>query len=273
MATDSDTDARFAGSIPALYEQYFGPLLFEPYAADLAARFGDLQQGVVIELAAGTGVVTRALLKTLAPAVRLVATDLNPAMLTMAASLVSSPALTWQQVDAQHLPFDDASAEAIACQFGVMFFPDKTASHREVLRVLRPGGRYVFNVWDSLAHNEASLIGARAVAALFPDDPPRFIERTPFGYCDLAAIRRDVESAGFRRLSIETVGKVSRAPSAEHFAIGLCKGTPLRNEIEARDAARLDEATAAVTRALVARFGSGAFDNAMSAHVVTAFRD
>jgi ubiquinone/menaquinone biosynthesis C-methylase UbiE len=267
----SATDARFAGSIPAIYDQYLVPLLFEPYAADLAARWGELKQGVLVEIAAGTGVVTRALNAALSPGVKLVATDLNEGMLKLGASQVSGPRVTWQQADAQKLPFDDASADGVVCQFGVMFLPDKLAGYREARRILRPGGRYVFNVWNRLEQNEVSDIMSRAVAALFPDDPPRFMARTPFGYFDVAAIRAELEMAGFHRIEIETVEKVSRTSSAEHAAIGLCQGTPLRSEIEARDPARLEEATAAATAALRSRFGDGALDNRMSAHVTTAF--
>jgi SAM-dependent methyltransferase len=264
------TDATFAGSVPVIYDQYLVPLLFEPYAQDLAARLGDLKQGKLIEIAAGTGVVTRALTKALPSAVQIVATDLNEGMLRVGASRASGPSVTWRQADAQNLPFEDASADALVCQFGVMFLPDKQAGYREARRVLGPAGRYIFNVWDRLDQNEVSQIVTRAVAALFPDNPPLFFERTPFGYFDTAAIRAALESAGFGRIAIETVEKVSRARSAESAAMGLCQGTPLRGEIEARDPARLNEATVAATEALVARFGHASFDNRMCAHVVTA---
>jgi len=265
------SDARFAGSIPAIYDEYLVPLLFEPYARDLAARFGDLESGELLEIAAGTGAVTSELAKALSPSVRIVATDLNEAMLRVGASRVSRPVLTWQQADAQQLPFAAASFDALVCQFGVMFLPDKQAGYREALRVLRPNGRFVFNVWDQLERNEVSRIVTDAVAGLFPDDPPRFFERTPFGYFDPATIQRQLELAGFQRVAIETVECVSRAVSAEHVAVGLCTGTPLRTEIEARNPAGLDAASSAATRALSARFGAGAFDNRMSALVVTAW--
>jgi ubiquinone/menaquinone biosynthesis C-methylase UbiE len=268
----NETDVRFAGSIPGIYERYLVPLLFEPYARDLAARVADLKQGTLVELAAGTGAVTRALLEALPSAVRIVATDLNEAMLSVGASRAASPSVTWRQADAQQLPFEDASVDALVCQFGVMFFPDKPASYREAVRVLRPSGRYVFNVWNRVEENEVTLIAGRVVASLFPADPPRFMERTPFGYFDVALIREQLQTAGFARVAIETVEKVSTAAAAEHAARGLCQGTPMRSEIEARDAARLEEVTAAVTQALVKRFGDGPFDNRMSAHVVSAWR-
>jgi ubiquinone/menaquinone biosynthesis C-methylase UbiE len=269
MAT---ADAVFTGSIPAIYEQYLVPLLFEPYAEDIAQRLADVRSGVVLELAAGTGAVTRALLKALAPTVRIIATDLNEAMLRQGETHANAASVTWQQADAQKLPFEDAAVDAIVCQFGVMFMPDKPLAYREARRVLRPGGRYVFNVWGSLQDNEMSDVVARAVASVFPQDPPRFFARTPFGYYDADAIRQDLTAGGFTEIEIETVDKVSRAPSAAEVALGLCKGTPLRGEIEARAAARLDEVTDVATAALTARYGAAAFDNRMRAHVVTAHR-
>lgn len=265
-------DADFAGSIPAIYEQYLVRPLFEPYARDLARRLANVQSGVVLELAAGTGVVTRTLAATLLPQVRIIATDLNQDMLARAASHSASARVQFQQADAQRLPFEDATADVVLAQFGVMFFPDKVAAHREVLRVLRPTGHYLFNVWDRLEANEASQIVAQVVAAEFPDDPPAFIERTPFGYWDVAAIRADLTAAGFERISIETMRTVSAPSSVAEFAIGLCTGTPLRREIEMRAASRLEEISAACVRALQARFGTGDFENPMSAHIVSAWR-
>ena len=266
------TDAKFAGSVPELYEQYLVPLLFEPYAEDLARRLSDLSLGTVVEVAAGTGVVTRAMSKALPTGVRILATDLNEGMLKIAASRSTAPSISFQQADAQHLPFSDGFADVIACQFGIMFVPSKAAAYREAMRVLAPGGRLLFNTWDNVARNEVTDIVARAVREVFPDDPPRFIERTPFGYYDADAIRAELQTAGFGRIEIETVEKVSQAPSAEYVAIGLCQGTPLRGEIEARGAPGLAVATAAARAALQTRYGDGPFENCMSALVVTAHR-
>lgn len=268
----SATDARFAGSIPEIYEKHLVPLLFEPYALDLARRLSDLRSGTLIEVAAGTGAVTRALLDAL-PGVRVVATDLNEGMVRIGARLVHGPGVTWQQADAQALPFEAATASAVVCQFGIMFMPDKVAAHREARRVLVPGGRYLFNVWDRLEKNPVSEAVNRAVASAFPQDPPRFFERTPFGHFDPLVIRSELESAGFSRVQLEEVDKATLAPSAEHAAIGLCQGTPLRSEIEARAPARLAEVTAIATRALEEQFGEGPLENRMRALVITAFRD
>lgn len=266
----TNVDARFEGSVPELYDQHLGPLLFVPYADELAARLADVRGGRLLETAAGTGIVTTAVARGLADGARLVATDLNPGMLEVARRRVQHPAVSFQVVDAQSLPFEDASFDAVYCQFGVMFFPDRIKGFREARRVLAAGGRYVFSVWGSLEANEATLVVGQCVAKLFPDDPPRFLERTPFGYFEPARIRADLASAGFSNVTIDHVDIETTAPSAEIVAMGICKGTPLRNEIEQRAKERLEEVTESSRRALVARFGSGAFANRMRAVVVTA---
>jgi SAM-dependent methyltransferase len=268
----SATDAAFAGSIPAIYERYLGPLLFQPYAEDMASRLHDVAQGRILETAAGTGIVTRTMVKTLPPGVEVLATDLNQAMLDLAAARLQAPNLKWQQADAQSLPFGDAAFDVVVCQFGVMFFPDKQGAYREALRVLKPGGRFQFNVWDTLERNPVSRIVADTATGLFPDDPPRFFERVPFGYADPDRIRSELQQAGFGGVEIEIVEKVSHAPSPREPATGLCQGTPLRAEIEARAAGRLDEITDRAAEALASRFGSSSIENRMSAIVVTARR-
>jgi len=266
------TDAAFAGSIPAVYEQYLGSLLFQPFAEDLAARLRGIARGRILETAAGTGIVTRMLAKTLPPEVEIMATDLNQAMLDLAQTKLQAPNVTWRQADAQTLPFEDGFCDAVVCQFGVMFFPDKQGAYREALRVLKPDGVFLFNVWDSLDANQMSRVVSDQAIALFPDDPPRFIERTPFGYFHEDAIRGELQRAGFKTVTIERVEKTSQAPSARHAAMGLVQGTPLRAELETRAPGRLDEITDKAAAALVDRFGNGGFENRMRALVVLARR-
>jgi ubiquinone/menaquinone biosynthesis C-methylase UbiE len=268
----STTDAAFAGSIPVLYEQYLGSLLFQPFADDLARRLKDVTSGRVLETAAGTGIVTRAMAAALPPQVEIVATDLNEAMLDLAQTKLQAPNVTWRQTDAQALPFDDSSFDAVVCQFGVMFFPDKESAFREALRVLKPGGRFLFNVWDRLDANQVSKAVSDQVIEMFPEDPPRFIERTPFGYFDEDRILGELELAGFETIGFESVDKVSRAPSARDVAVGLTQGTPLRGELEARAPGRLDEITEKVAQALARQFGDASIENRMRALVVTAQR-
>jgi ubiquinone/menaquinone biosynthesis C-methylase UbiE len=266
----TNVDAVFAGSIPALYDKHLGPLIFEPYAADLARRLADLKAGAVLEIAAGTGIVTRALVRALPTDVSLVATDLNQAMLDHAAVQDSTSGVSWQQADAQVLPFPDARFDAVVCQFGVMFFPDKPKAFREARRVLKPRGRYVFNVWDGLAHNEVPDLVTSAVAELFPNDPPQFLARTPYGYHDKDSIVGQLSRAGFTDIAVETVTNRSVAPTARDAVIGFVQGSPLRSEIEARDASRLAEATEAAAAKVRARFGDGPVDGKIQAHVFTA---
>ena len=263
-------DNDFGGSVAELYESCMVPLLFEPYAADLANRLRGRHCTHVLEIGAGTGAVTRALADALPPETSIVATDLNPAMLQQAAAVATGRAIEWRQADAAHLPFADASFDAAVCQFAAMFFPDKPRAFSEVRRVLRPGGLFVFNVWDRLSENEIAEIVTDALASMFPDDPPQFLARTPYGYHDGDRIARDLSEAGFRaRPQIDTIAARSRAASARMAAFAFCQGTPLRTEIEARGANRLEEATAVAEAALTARFGAGGVDGHMQAHVVT----
>jgi ubiquinone/menaquinone biosynthesis C-methylase UbiE len=263
-------DTVFSGSIPTIYDNYLGPLIFEPYAQDLANRLSALNPERVLETAAGTGIVTRALLRSLSAGASVVATDLNQPMLDHAAKQVSSSRLSWQKADAQALPFPDGTFDAVICQFGVMFFPDKQKAYREARRMLKPGGRFIFNVWDRIEHNEFADLVTTAVAEMFAGDPPRFLARTPHGYHDKQAVIAEVKSAGFGNVAVETVTRRSVAPSCRDPAIGYCQGTPLRNEIEARDANRLVEATEAAASKISARFGNGPVDGMIQAHVITA---
>lgn len=264
------SDATFAGSIPELYERYLVPMIFAFYADDLAARVAALGPASVLELACGTGVVTRRLAAALPASTRIVATDLNQAMLDHAMSTGTSRAVAWRQADAQALPFDDASFDVVACQFGAMFFPDKPRAFAEMRRVLRPGGALVANVWDGIENNEFADVATQVLARMFPDDPPRFLARTPHGYHDVAAIARDLASGGFTAAArIDTIQACSVAGSALDGAVAYCQGTPLRSEIEARRPGALADATAAVAAALAERFGDGAISGRIQAHVIT----
>jgi ubiquinone/menaquinone biosynthesis C-methylase UbiE len=257
------SDTAFAGSIPELYDTHFVPLIFEPYAADLARRIAALAPARVLETAAGTGVVTRALARALPAGTELVATDLNQPMLDRAAAVGTARPVQWRQADALQLPFEDASFDVVACQFGAMFFPDKPRGYAEARRVLRPGGAFVFNVWDRIEDNEFADTVTATLARLFPDDPPRFMARTPHGYYDRTTIARDLASGGFTAAPrFDTLTARSRAESARDVAVAYCQGTPLRNEIEARDASRLDEATEVAAEAIARRFGGRAVEGA-----------
>ncbi len=270
MATE---DSVFAGTIPAIYGRFLAPMIFEPYAQEIAERLKRLHPKTVLEIAAGTGVLTRAIAATLGPAVRIVATDINQPMLDLAMKAQGADGrIAWKQADGLALPFEDRSFDAVACQFGVMFFPDKVKGYGEAHRVLRQGGRYIFSVWDKLGSNEFVTAVSEVLAALFPADPPRFMERTPHGYYNLDAIGLELKAAGFTTVHFETVDHISRAASALDGATGYCQGNPLRGEIEARAPGKLAAVTDKVAAALQEQFGHGPIQGRIRAHIVTAVR-
>lgn len=265
----SGNDTRFGDAVAAFYQQHLVPLIFAPYAVDLAARIVRVPTASVLELAAGTGVLTRELAARLAPGTHLVATDLNESMLAVAQAQETARKVEWRQADAMALPFADASFEAVVCQFGVMFFPDKVHAFAGMRRVLRPGGTLWFSVWDRIEANEFAQVVSETVGAMFPDDPPRFLERLPHGYCSTEVIARDLALAGFAEpAAFETVTAVSRAATPGIAALAYCQGTPLRGEIEARDPRGLQTATAAAAEAIAARFGTGPVEGRIQAVVV-----
>ena len=265
-----DTDKVFSGSIPKLYEACLVPLIFEPYAVDMANRLAARSPTRVLELAAGTGVVTRHLASVLHESVSLIATDLNQPMLDMASAIGTRRPVEWRQADAMHLPFQDGTFDAVLCQFGVMFFPEKSKAFSEARRVLRSGGVFVFSVWDRIDENEFADTVTTALESPFPGDPPRFLARIAHGYYDRPTIERDLANGGFMTVpQITTVAARSRAKSPQVPAVAYCQGTPLRNEIEARDASRLGQATDIAAEALARRFGRGPVDGKIQAHIVT----
>jgi SAM-dependent methyltransferase len=249
----------------AAYDEYLVPAVFRPYADDLASRVARHQPRVVLELAAGTGVLTRAMMASL-PGARVTATDLNVAMVDVGSAQV--PGATWRQADAMQLPFGDASFDLVACQFGVMFFPDRPATYAEVARVLRPGGHFLFNCWGPLATHDVEATVLEALAEIFPDDPPSFLARVPHGYHDVDRVAADLTTAAFGGVHVETVELDCMGRSAADLARGYCRGTPLRAEIEARG--DLEATTSAVATALEHRFGSGPVVGRMAALVVSA---
>src|SRR5215470_13589280 len=261
----AETDV-FKHSTPALYDRYMGPLLFEPYAKHVAEGVAAWRPESILETAAGTGIVTRAVQLAAAEAT-IVATDINPGVVDFAAQRETSERVSFQQADAQDLPFEDASFDVVLCLFGVMFFPDKVRANAEARRVLRPGGRYVQVTFDRLDLNPIPLAAGKAVASLFADDP-RYMERGPFSYTDAGLVARDLRSAGFEAVEVETV-ELSSPVTACDAACGIVLGSPFRVEIERLDDSALERATAAVERALQPWDGKTA---PMSAHIATAIR-
>ncbi len=268
--TGAATDKVFAGAIPKIYQMFLVPLIFQPYADDLARRLASRPVRRVLEIAAGTGVATRALASTLLAGAEIVATDLNQAMLDHAAVIGTQRPVEWRRADAMQLPFADGAFDAVVCQFGAMFFPDKAKAFAEARRVLCKGGVFLFNVWDRIEENGFADAVTAALGSIFPDDPPRFLARMPHGYHDKAAIVRDLAQGGFQASpDIVTIAERSRADSPRIPAVAFCQGTPLRSEIDTRDPSRLGEATDAAEREIGRRYGVLAVEAGMQAHVVS----
>lgn len=266
----SNANVAFVGSIPEKYDRYLGTFYFEPYAADLVDRLTLKENAAVLEVACGTGIVTRQLRNRLPASGRLVATDLNPDMLAFARKKFSTgETIEWQQADAQNLPFADDSFDAVVCQFGVMFFPDKELAFKEALRVLRPGGVYLFNVWDAMEENEATGIAVNKIASFFEQDPPTFYQ-TPFGFHDAEVIQAMLQKAGFRDVKVSRVTLVSRSNSASDAAKGLVEGTPMLVALRERGVTDPSAITAAVADALRSVYGEGKIESSMQALVCQA---
>jgi len=266
-----EADKVFAGSIPENYDRHMVPLIFEAYAEETARRAASFAPLAVLETAAGTGAVTRALGPKLASGASYIVTDLNQPMLDYAASRQGPDSrIAWRQADALKLPFDDTSFDLVCCQFGAMFFPDRVAAYREARRVLRPGGHFLFSVWDRIEENIFADDVTNALARIFPHDPPRFLARTPHGYHDKALIRNDLEAAGFSDVTIDTIAGESRASSPRVPAVAYCQGTLLRNEIEAREPGRLASATDYAEAAIADRHGRGEIAAKIQAHIIVA---
>ena len=259
------TDKVFSGSIATIYESHMVPLLFAPYAVEMADRVAAQAPASVLEVAAGTGAVTVELLRQLPEDTAITATDLNQGMLDVAVAKISDPRLHIRSCDALDLPFADHSFDAVVCQFGVMFFPDKLTAYRQAHRVLRNGGSYYLSVWDTLDSSPFFAVVMDAVAAAFPADPPGFFRRTPYGYNDVAAITATLVDAGFSGVTSDKVTFPSSAPSAAHVAMALCQGTPLRSEIEQRAPDGLVEVTRVAERAVEKAFGKGPVESTMRA--------
>ena len=260
----ADTDL-FKHSTPELYDRYMVPLLFEPYARVVAERVSALHPQRVLEVAAGTGVLTRLVMEAL-PDAEVVATDVNPGVVDFAARKFDGERVTFRQANAQELPFPDHSFDLVVCQFGVMFFSDKVRANAEARRVLQPGGHYLVVTFDELDANPVPKAADEAVAGLFPDDPPRYMERGPFSYADPGQIGADMRSAGFDTVEIDKV-RLSTHVNARNAGNGMVLGSPFRAEIERRDQSGLERALNAVIERLSPL---DAQDAPMSALLITA---
>jgi SAM-dependent methyltransferase len=260
-----EADRSWVQSMPDAYQRFLVPTVFEPFAAELAGRVAARGPARVLELAAGTGALTEQLVTHL-PGADVVATDLNPAMVALGARRV--PGATWRQADAAHLPFEAAAFDAVVCQFGVMFFPDRPAAYAEACRVLAADGALLFNTWGPVAAHDFAAALVAALGNAFPDDPPGFVAAVPHGYADPDVVRADLAAAGFAQVRVDTVTLEGRARSARDVAVGFCTGSPLRAALEARG--DLDAAVSAVAGTMEDILGPGPVTGRMTAHVVEA---
>src|SRR5215469_13408041 len=253
MSSDA---ANFIGDIPQHYDRALGPMIFVDYATDMARRAADSSPARVLETAAGTGIVTRQLRSLLNAGVHLTATDLNPPMLEVARTKFQpGEQVEFRPADATALPFPDGTFDAVVCQFGVMFFPDKDRSYHEVRRVLAPGGRYLFSVWDSHRYNAFGRIAHEVAGSFFPADPPHFYN-VPFSYYQIDPIKESLINAGFTDINIAVVRLEKQISDAARFARGLVHGNPLIDQIKVRGGVDPDRIVDAIAEALNQEFGS-----------------
>lgn len=263
------SNIAFTGSIPKIYDSSLGPVFFEPYAIDMAQRVAKLNPDSVLETAAGTGRVTNHLRKEVSAATKIIATDLNPDMLEVAKQRVTDKNITWQQADAMALPFAENNFDAVVCQYGIMFYPDKLVGMQEAFRVLKKGGTYLFNVWDTVDVNPMAKTAREIIMSFFENDPPAFYN-IPFGYNDSEQISGSLRQAGFSNIHFETLKKECISQSATKMSDGLVEGNPIANAIRERNPGAVSVLTEKVTKALIEKFGDAPCKTFMQAIVFSA---
>jgi ubiquinone/menaquinone biosynthesis C-methylase UbiE len=263
------TDVHFTGSVPDYYDRLLGPNIFIDYARDLAKRAKAVSPKSILELAAGTGIVSREI-KSVLPDANLVVTDLNQPMLDVAAAKFQpDEGVEFREADAMALPFDDACFDLVACQFGVMFFPDKVQSFKEAQRLLKPGGHYVFNTWGEMSANPFAMVADKCARRFFPENPPGFY-KAPFSYPDPEVIIADLKAAGWKDVEFEMLTLRKAVADWGDFARGLVFGNPLKAEIEARGGVDPEDVVAALKKELTDAFSGGDGCMQLQAGVYTA---
>jgi SAM-dependent methyltransferase len=272
MITQSAAPIAFSGSIPTNYDRYLGPLFFEPFALDMAERVKNRSAKDILEVACGTGRVTKHIVETLPKGVSFVASDINPAMLEYAKKAIEPhPALRWQVVDAVNLPFADATFDLVLSQFGVMFYSDRREAYAETGRVLKQGGTFIFNAWDNIENNLAAQLTQEVVTEFFPVDTPAFYQM-PFSYHNETVIRQDLAFAGFHDVKIDLLKLTGFAETSVAAATGLLEGTPIYTAIVERDGSLLPAMKELLAKRLSHQFGKTNLKVPLQARVVTALK-
>lgn len=262
----TEKTAAFAGTIPANYERYLGPFLFEPYALDLVSRLQDKKYNDILEIACGTGRVTAHLAKSVKHDT-LTATDLNQDMISVAKEMIPDKNIKWMQADAMQLPFDDGSFDLVVIQFGVMFFPDKENGLKEAYRVLKTGGKLIYNTWNKVETNEAIHEGHSIIKSYFPDNPPIFYT-VPFSMYDDRELTTVTRRAAFKNITTTLVKKEGVSPSAADLAKGMVEGNPVYLAILERDPSLINTIKERIQKVLAEKFGDKPLKSPLQAWVV-----
>jgi len=261
----------FSGSIVRKYDQYSGPLFFEPYAIEVASRIDSSSIGYAVELASGTGRVTRHLRKALRPEARLIASDISADMLAVAREKLEEERIEWQMINAEQLPFEDNSVDLLVCCFGYMFVSDKVRAFAEAFRVLKPGSMLILTTWDKLESLGASQTYRKIVKKYLTEKLPESFN-LPYSMCEEAEIKQLLRHAGFSKISIERVAKLAESPTALDATIALSQGGPIYNEIMKRNPAWYDEIKVTLERELSEKYGVAPMIAPMSAIVSQAWK-
>ena len=259
----------FSGTVPENYDRYLGPLLFEPFAIELASRISGKNFKNVLELACGTGRVTRHLRRSLPQQATLVATDLHADMIQIASAQLSNENISWETADAQELQFANASFDLVVCQFGLMFMPDREKVLSEVYRVLAPGGKFIFNTWDKIENNGAIYVGNQIICSYFPENPPTFY-RIPFLLHQPDLLETNLLATGFKNIKVSAVEKEGVSPSAKAAAIGIVEGNPIYNHIMQRDPNLVEVIRKAVEQKIAEAYGNAPLKTPLRAWVFEA---
>lgn len=262
----------FSGSIPQNYDRYLGPLFFEPFALDMAERVRALRPKNLLEVACGTGRATRHFVDAISPGGAIVATDINPAMVAYASNQLGlHRSIQWDIVDAVSLPYPDNTFDCIVSQFGVMFYSDRPKAYAEALRVLKPGGMFLFTAWDKIEHNPVARLTDETITDFFPIDTPAFY-KVPFSYHNEYQIRDELAAGGFEEVHTVLLRLTGHSADSQSAARGLLEGTPVFSAIVERDESLLPPMRQALSTGLAETFGAAQLDVPLQARLVVAMK-